>query len=424
VAQQCEQPDASVIAREWSYASASSNSLGLVGLVADPPGNLYTVECAPIGFGTFLAQCHALSFSPTGQVRWRTPFPRQTNIGLGSLTDSLTVAGETLVSWTERSFVSAFELSTGAHRWTVDLRTIGAFPANVSYVRINSLAWDGVDRLTLAGESFAGSSAGSAVVVLDLRSGAVRTIHLLPGQGFSLVQSRRADTYVSHTVQAGGLREAVSAFDRSGAVQWQRVVPIGTQLLRRLQATHQDQLLLTRREQLELLDVNGGVVRQGQLDGGFFATPVWSDRRLFTIVQACGTPPCRSFAEFDYHLVSIDPLTLAQRSAALARPYTFSPMWLTQRNAALFATWGASGVELVEYDDQAGVLMQCRLELERVQQLGGGPVLTNGRYAALTRRDGTSGAQQLNVWVLPGYRPATSGWVSATGGPGHDSRAR
>jgi hypothetical protein len=425
VAQRCDQPDASVVAREWSYASPASNSMGLVGLVGDGPGNLYTVECAPIGFGTFLAQCSALSFTPTGQARWRTPFPRQTNTGLGSLTDSLTVAGESLVSWVERSFVSAFDLSTGAHRWTVDLRTLGAFPANVTHVRINSLAWDGVDQLTLAAESFAGSSAGSAVVVLDVRSGAVRAIHPLPGQGFSLVQSRRGDTYVAHSVQAGGLREAVSAFDRAGALQWQRVVPLGGQYVRRLWATHLDQVLLTRRELVEYVDATSGALgRQGQLDGGFFAAPVWSDRRLLTIVQACGTPPCRSFSEFDYHLTSLDPATSTQRSALLTRTFTFSPLWLTQRDGALFSTWAVQGAELQEYDGEAGLLMRCPLELERLRQLGGGPVLTNGRYAMLTRRDGTSGAQQLDVWVLPGYRPAASGWVSSGGGPGHDGRAR
>lgn len=428
VAQRCDQPDASVIPREWSYASPSSNSIGLVGLVADPPGNLYTVECASIGGfggGVFLAQCHALSFSPTGQLRWRTPFPRQSNTGLGSLSDALTVAGETLVSWVERSFVSAFELSTGAHRWTVDLRSLGAFPAN-SYVRIHSLAWDGGNRLTLAAESFAPSSAGSAVVVLELRTGAVLGLQVLPGQGFSLVQSRRGDTYVAHSVQGLQLREAVSAFDRTGAVQWQRVVPIGTTLrVRQLQATHQDQVLLTRREQLELVDTtSGALAKSGTLDGGVFSAPVWSDRRLFTIVQACATPPCRSFAEFEYRFTSIDPVSLAQHEAPLSRPFTFSPLWLTQRDAALFATWALPGVELNEYDAEARLLMRCPLELERLRQLGGGPVLTNGRYAMLTRRDGSSGAQQLDVWVLPGYRPATSGWVSPGGGPGHDGRAR
>ncbi|MBL8920336.1 MAG: hypothetical protein JNJ54_15825 [Myxococcaceae bacterium] len=427
VAQQCDQPDASVIPREWSYAPSSS-ATGLVGLVADPPGNLYTVECVPVGgfgTGTFLAQCQAVSFSPGGQVRWRTPFPRQTNTGQGALTDSLTVAGEALVSWVERSFVSAFELSTGAHRWTVDLRTIGAFPANASYVRINSLAWDGVDRLTLAAESFVGSSAGSAVVILELRTGLVRGVQVLPGQGFSLVQSRRGDTYVAHSVQGGGLREAVSAFDRGGALQWQRVVPINMPFVRQLQATHRDQVLLTRRELLELVDTTGGaLVRQGQLDGGFFSSPVWSDHRLFTIVQACAAPPCRSFSEYDYRLASVEPLSLQRREAPLARPFTFSPLWLTHRDAALFTTWTLPGPVLHEYDAEAELLMRCPLELERLRQLGGGPVLANGRYAMLTRRDGSSGAQQLDVWALPGYRPAAGGWVSSGGGPGHDGRAR
>lgn len=427
VSGRCDQPDASVLLPEWAY-EPSVSGIDLVGLVADGRGDFFTVECQPFGLGTFTVRCSLVSFSPTGQERWRTPFPRNLYVGTGALTDSLTVAEESVISWVERSFVSAFDVTTGAHRWTTNLATNGAFPSGVGWVRMRALSADGAGRLSIAAEGYSpnGGVFSSAYVELDAVTGALLRTHPLPHEGFSLLQDRRAVTSVAHALQPAGaqLREAVSTFDQGGQLRWQRVVPISNLRVRTLSATHQGLLAVTQLDQLELLDAsNGALTRQVRLPGNAFGAPVWSDRRFFSFLQVCLRSPCRSFPEFDYQLLALDVRTASSAGAFLPPLNDLSSPWLTQRGTPLFTVWTRAGwAELFEFDEAASLVMRCPLP-RFVGALGSGPVLTDGRYGILTRRD-SSGGGRISVWALPGYRPAASGWISGGGGPGHDGRAR
>ena len=80
--------------------------------------------------------------------------------------------------------------------------------------------------------------------------------------------------------------------------------------------------------------------------------------------------------------------------------------------------------ELDEYDPQAQVKMSCSLDLANNRGPLSGPLLTKGQYAMVSGADSDGYMPELDVWEVPGYQPAATGWISPRGGPELDSRAR
>ena len=101
-----------------------------------------------------------------------------------------------------------------------------------------------------------------------------------------------------------------------------------------------------------------------------------------------------------------------------------SDLWLTQRGSALLSLKPTGApAEIREVDSHGAVAMQCALGgLDPARRPQSIPILSAGHYAMLTATGVNGTDSRLEVWELPGYAPASSGWVSPRGGPGLDPR--
>jgi hypothetical protein len=422
-AQQCVQPAPTALARAWTYKSPSQ----LHGLVADPKGNFFTAECR--NTGNFNAQCQLVSFTPAGVERWRVAYPHGSYQGTGALRDSLMVANEVVISTIGPSWVDAFDVSTGAHKWSVDTSTSGIFGAvNPSFVRFNSTAFDGADELILSLESVnSGSIGATRVVGLVYTSGVVRHSLLQPAQGFSVVLDKSGGIYLGHLSGYPTLLDSVTALDSAWTVKWQRSTPVVDNRINNLQATHAGRLMISH-PQLTQLWSTAGVPVASTLPNSFIgnAPVAWGDSALFYVQQFCpaGTS-CQSYYDYSVAVVSVDNQSFAARVTPLPRQSWFSTPWLTQRGTVLVSLQPRVGPsELDEVDENGRVRMQCPLGLALSRSPASEPLLTDGQYAMLNSIEQSGGVVELNVWQLPGYSVAPTGWSSPRGGPGLTRRAR
>lgn len=408
----------------WRYGPATTGT-DLEGLVADLDGNLYTAECRRAG--TFQSQCDLLSLSPSGTERWRTGFGHLSATGYGALEDKLLVAAEVVVSGIGRSWLDAFERTTGARRWSIDLSAPGVLPGRpATYVRFTSLGFDGADSLVVATESYAnGATLSSALVRISVRTGAVTQLIPLPAQGFSVVLDRQANLFLAHSAGGPTWDDALSAFDARWNLQWQRLDPVLGSRVRVLQATHGGQLLVQHPDLTEGRSTSTGATTGLAVPRSRFGYGVvWSDRGLFTMQQHCPIASCSSFSDFQVDLVVVAGQA---RRAVLPRLTRWGGLWLTRSDTALFsiAPWSSRNPELWEVDTNANVQMRCHLEwLGGGRQLLAGPVLTQGAWAVVTGVNSEGYDPKVEVWSTPGYAPALTGWVSPRGGPTLDLRAR
>jgi hypothetical protein len=91
------------------------------------------------------------------------------------------------------------------------------------------------------------------------------------------------------------------------------VVPLVDLSTRTLHATHRDLLAVSRQSTLELIDATSGAMKaQLVLPGRPVSTGLFGDGALQFLVQACTAPPCQSFSQLSYQLVSVDPVSLRQ----------------------------------------------------------------------------------------------------------------
>ena len=96
--------------------------------------------------------------------------------------------------------------------------------------------------------------------------------------------------------------------------------------------------------------------------------------------------------------------------------YWFSSPWLTDDGTVLLTVGDrTAGSMLLEVDTTGATVMECALGLERRRQMWVGPVLASGRYVMLTTEGGDGYNPRFDAWTLPGYAPATRGWVSERG---------
>lgn len=153
---------------------------------------------------------------------------------------------------------------------------------------------------------------------------------------------------------------------------------------------------------------------------------VWGDSTLFYEASSCPSGHCQSYSDFEFALIGVDNRSGAQSRSVLPGPVWRTGLWLTQRGSALITlgTRVGSPTAVREIDPTGAVQMECPLGLSGIRQPRTNPILSGGRYAMITGLDSGGGDHQLDVWLLPGYSPASSGWVSPRGGVGLDSRAR
>jgi hypothetical protein len=190
-------------------------------------------------------------------------------------------------------------------------------------------------------------------------------------------------------------------------------------------ATRGGDIVISAYDHSELLSAQNGSVLTSALGQYWFSGgPVWGPNALFAHRQYCAMSSCNGFSDYTIDLEIVDDVTLAKKAARLS-PYAWSSgTWLTSNNTALLTLWpdvlGAKP-ELREYDASGQLLMACPLEFSE-NTVSGGPILGNGRYAALTGGIGEEGGEHLEVWSIPGYAPGASGWVSPRGGRSFDLR--
>jgi hypothetical protein len=190
-------------------------------------------------------------------------------------------------------------------------------------------------------------------------------------------------------------------------------------------ATRGGSILLAAYDHSELLSTQNGAVETAGLGAYWFSgSPVWGDATIFSHHQYCAMASCEGFAQYTIDLEIVDNATLGLHAARLSPFDWASGSWLTAHGTALVAlqpdVLGAKP-ELREVDPQGRLLMQCPLQLS-MQAIIAGPVLGAGRYAAVTGDPDYPGGEHIEVWALPGYEPAASGWVSPRGGRGLDLR--
>ncbi len=424
-AQACVQPAATPLTRAWNYASPHR----LYGLVADPQGNYFTAECRNAGM--FKAQCELVSFSPKGVERWRTPFPHISATGYGALRDSLMIAQEMVISTIGPSWVDAFDVTTGGHKWSVDTSTSGIFGANnPTFVRFNATAFNGIDDVIACLESQSGGSIGTTrVVALSATSGALRHSLLLPAQGFSIVVDKNANIYLGHLSGFPAIADTVTALDPNWNLRWQRTNPVMDNKISLLRATHQGRLLYTHPTVSLLMSTSSGATFGTSSTVTSLTEPpaVWSDTRLFIAQQFCPIGvTCQSFSDFQLALVGMDGLAGNKVISSSFPPLSWSTSpWLTQRGTVLLSLRPQTlPAELREYGEDGVVKMTCPLGLAPNRSTLSDPVLTVGHYALISGSDSGGYDSQLDVWEVPGYAPGLAGWISRRGGPGLDSRAR
>jgi hypothetical protein len=419
--QQCVQAPATLISRSWMYAPTNKR---LAAIVGDEENNLFITECVP--GGNFISQCQLVAFDPTGVERWRTPFTHSVSADV-ALRDALLIAHGLIVSTIAPDWVDVFDKTSGKSVWSLDLKTLGLFPAG-AYPRVRplSVGFDGAELvLALEGEN-QGLTSGDAVITLDLSSGALGHTVPLPAQGFSLLIDRPGRTYLSHSSGAStGYIDAVTAFDPAFGVRWQKTLNPVQNTIRQMLATRGGELLLSAYDHSELLSTQNGAVATSTLGAYWFSgAPVWGSNALFARHQYCAMASCNDFSDYTVDLETVDDVSRAKHASRLS-PYAWaSDSWLTTSQTALLSLWPAvagAKPEVREIDAKGQVLMACPLEMSKVDMVAG-PVLGNGRYAAITGDVGYPGDEHLEVWALTGYSPALSGWVSPRGGRSLDLR--
>lgn len=421
-AQVCVQAPATPLTRLWSYEVAEPR---VHGLVADGTGNLFTVVCASAG--SFRSQCSMLSLDPQGALRFRTPFPHITDTGSGGLWTHLVVAGDLVISAVEQSRLVAVDRLTGSVAWVADTRTWGLFPSSTNVVRPVSVGFDGAHTLvaTLEGRSF-GSITGSALVGLELSTGALTRSFALPAQGSSLVIDRAANLYLSHGSGGPAWEDTLTSFDAAWNLRWQRLAgPPPDNRIRSIAGTHGDQLFWAHPTAGEFTGVSDGSPLARPAPQGFIRGTVWNDEALFVLRQFC--PPlatCTGFSDFHLEVLIVPADGSAHRQATpLARLSWFTSLWLTDAGTTLLSLRAfPAPASLLDLDADGGLRMSCPLGLDNRRSPSANPVFAQGRYLLLTTEEGYR--PRIDAWSLPGYAPASRGWVSELGGPGQGLRAR
>jgi hypothetical protein len=207
-------------------------------------------------------------------------------------------------------------------------------------------------------------------------------------------------------------------------VRWQRTIAPANSNIRILAATHDGKLLWEHSTAAELASTSDGSTT-GPAPLGLTWGAVWSDDALFVMHQFCPGASCSSFYDFRLEVVVVPSDGSRPRAAALPDLYWFSSLWLTSRGTALVSLRDRTGPALLnELDASGATLMSCPLSLETSRQPRASPAFSAGRYVMLTGQDVDGINPRIDAWGLPGYAPASKGWVSEHGGPEQDLRER
>jgi hypothetical protein len=435
--QQCVQAAPAPIPNLWTYAPPSGRTLH--GLVADGLGNYFVAECRVSGVGT--NQCELLSFAANGAERWRTAFPHQTRTTVGPLQDSLMLAGTRVISTIDPDWVYAIDAESGALSWSLLFHPpSGPSGAPEESHFFSAVGFDGVDQVLVSvatTSKYVDSTYRTSQLFGLVASTGAWQHHLSASNGHAVtvVVDRTSSLFVdyagwsqtSYSVQDPTNLDLLTALTphllpiRQWSVKWQQVAPFGGGQLRQLRATHKGRLLTTHPGLTQIIPtVPGPTLFSAPSPSQGDVSALWSDKSLFLYPKTCAAPPCSQL-----QLVVVDNQTLVATPVALPQLSWLSEGWLTHRNASLVALKPTGAMaQLREIESSGDVLMQCSLALELDRRPRSVPILSAGRYAMLTGI-GAGGTQpRLDVWELPGYSPAVSGWVSPRGGPGLDLRAR
>ncbi len=427
--QQCVREPPTLIPRAWSYTPAAGRRL--YGLVADPQGNYFTVECWAQADRN---ACELDSFSRSGAPRWRTPFPGTLSALHGALRHGLMLAGTTAVATVGPHFIHSFNTTSGAIHWWQGSETVPTEPA-----WFEAVAFDGSNELIvlldyethLKNPPSVFKYENLASVFLD--SGTIARRPTLTKTG-SIVIASDSTVILAHARAIDGsynseseLQDAITAFvhpsggasEQPWKAKWRQIQPRFGQDQRAVRAARLGRALTTHPAATNIISATGAVEPLALPITSGEPAIVWGTETLFMMPETCPTPPCSHLRVL---AIANDGAT---KQSSLPDVSWTTAMWLTQRGSVLVTFKPLTGhTEVREVGPVGQVQMSCGLELEPERAPRSVPILSADRYATLTAIDDHPGATRIEVWLLPGYAPADKGWVSPRGGPGLDLRER
>lgn len=314
---------------------------------------------------------------------------------------------------TQRS-LEAFDPATGAVQWALNIDDAGVFGRHaVSFA--GGVTYDGSGLLLVPLTTLREPLQETRLVAFDVRTGAIqRSVHLPHGDAYPVVD-RLGNVFV------GSSTTDITAFDARGSLLWQRHGD------RAPQATHRGRMLLHKRYSTLLMSTSNGSTLSTLRDSLHPLGAVWSDEALFWFRSEDdgGTHP----ASLHIELIITDNTSAQPSSRALSIGNREPWGWLTQRQTILFLAEAIleGPARLIEVNARAQTLMDCELSWRpgRSVNYRSTPVLSADRWAVVTGEQALPFAgPRLEVWAVPGYQPASNGWISPHGGPGLDGRAR
>jgi hypothetical protein len=400
----------------WKYRAAEASNVLFPGLV-DTAGNLYWLECSPVG------SCDLVSSSIEGVIRYRKPISGVHRV-LSLDRRHLVLFKEVLIAALEDGTVRAMRARDGAEIWVRDVRHLvchrptppGSGQLEVVPVVGNGggtlfLRVGGKACLTSSHDPSGGSGHGHWIVSLSPTTGAVRWQTAYPRSIRGVIVDERSDLFfeVDLASDDGRFRPHLVSLSASGQERWRQkksssswpVAAFGGLIF---EANREVRHARTGRRAFRLA----------------MARAVGGERNAFTLLgpgavwvlgrpdQACDTGECQLELR---RLSAGGKLAWQAVIGQVKDSLSITQPVLTSMDSVLFAESSAEQSLLREFSADG---LQVRSDLLPGGRYVGPTVLHRGWWVALSR----SPDQEIRAFSVGGRDAAGEGWITLGGSMG------